>query len=130
MKKGRIILISVAVVIIVVVLITGGKMYMDNKKEVEKLEAEKQSVELLKKKFSDIKKVEIERTGYNKMTGFYRMVVKMTNDKNKTARFDYGFVKKQNELSTIGLVDKEVQEKGTTTNKVKVIYSNGKEEEV
>ncbi|WP_149023037.1 hypothetical protein [Listeria floridensis] len=63
------------------------------------------------------------------MAGFYRMVVKMTNDKNKTARFDYGYVKKQNELSTIGLVDEEVQEKGITTNKIKVIYSNGKEEE-
>ncbi|MHC5252303.1 hypothetical protein ACYRFS_11730 [Listeria kieliensis] len=130
MKKGRIILISVAVVIIVVVLITGGKMYMDNKKEVEKLEAEKQSVELLKKKFSNIKEVKIESTGYNRMTGFYRMVVKMTNEEGKAVSFDYGFVKNRNKISDYGVEDREVQKKGVTTNKVKIIYSNGTEEEI
>ncbi|EUJ48660.1 hypothetical protein [Listeria fleischmannii] len=105
---------ALLIVIVLISLIGGGKMFMDKrKKKKEKLESGKrQSVELLKKKFTDIKKVDIERTGYNKMTGFYRMVVKMTNTEGRTARFDYGYVKKQNELSTIGLVDEKVPKKG------------------
>ncbi|MBC1476511.1 hypothetical protein [Listeria welshimeri] len=130
MKKGRIILISVVAVIIVIVLTIGGKMYMDNKKEQKKLDIEKQSVKVLKKTFADLARVKIERTGYNKMTGSYRMVITMTNKQGNSAHFSYGFVENEDELGSYGIVDENVQKQGTTTTKIRVIFSDESEEDI
>ncbi|TXL62542.1 hypothetical protein FHP05_12105 [Cerasibacillus terrae] len=112
----------------------GGKIFMDQKeaeKEVEKIEAERMSVEALKNTFADIKSVEFEKSGYNVMTGSYRMFVKMTNQEGKSVRFSYSY-EKSTPYETGGymLKDEEVQIEGITTNKVQVIYSNKVEGEV
>ena len=62
-------------------------------KEQDLLAVEKQSVKVLKNTFADIAEVEIERTGFNTMTGSYRIVVTLKNTTGSTAYFDYGFVK-------------------------------------
>ncbi|MHC5252139.1 hypothetical protein ACYRFS_02665 [Listeria kieliensis] len=130
MKKGWIIFISLIVIIIAVVAIVGGKMYMDNKKEQKTLDIEKQSVKVLKKTFADVSRVKIERTGYNKMTGSYRMVVMMTDKQGNSAHFSYGFVENDDELGSYGIVDENVQKQGTTTAKIRVIFSDGSEEDI
>ena len=118
----------------------GGKVFMDNQKNKEEtrahkvgeelIEAERMSVVALKKTFVGIKSIEFEKSRYNEMTGYYSMIVKMTNVDEESAVFDYMFTTdKPNEIEGWGVVDKEkVQIKGET--KVKVIYTNGNEEEV
>lgn len=130
MKKGWIIFISIVVIIIAAVAIVGGKMYMDNKKEQKELEVEKQSVKALKQTFANVAKVKIERVGYNNMTGSYSIVVTMTSKEGESAYFDYGFAKNQEKISDYGIENEKVQKEGITTDKVKVIYSNGLEEEL
>ncbi|TXL62548.1 hypothetical protein FHP05_12135 [Cerasibacillus terrae] len=113
----------------------GGKVYMDKKeerKEAEKIEAERMSVEALKNTFADIKSVEFEAIEYTVMTGYYDMFVKMTNINGEFVRFSYSFTTNHpNEIDSWRVVDKEkVQKKGQTKNKVKVIYTDGSEEEI
>src|SRR5699024_827274 len=113
----------------------GGKVYMDKReaaKEAEKIEAERMSVEALKNTFADIKSVEFEKSSYNVMTGYYGMFVKMTNINGEFVRFDYGFATNHpNEIASWGVIDEEkVQKAGRTKSKVKVIYTDGSEEEV
>jgi|SRR5699024_3584438 len=111
----------------------GGKVYMDKReerKEAEKIEAERMSVEALKNTFADIKSIEIEKSGYDEMTGAYAMFVIMTNQKNESVNFSYTFWKERDKLGSIGIEDEEVQVDGVTTNKVQVIYSNEEEGEV
>ncbi len=105
-------------------------MYMDNQKEQKTLEVEKQSIEVLKNTFVDVAKVKIERTGYNNMTGSYRMVVTMTNKQGQSAYFSYGFVENDDELGSYGLVDENVQKKGMTSTKIRAIFSDGTEEDI
>ena len=88
------------------------------------------SVKVLKNTFADIAEVEIERTGFNTMTGSYRIVVTLKNTTGSTAYFDYGFVKNSNEIDDYGVVDREVQKKGITKNVVRVTFSNGQEEPI
>ena len=115
----------------------GGKVFIDNEQDKEntreqKVEAERMSVVALKKTFADIKSVEFEKSRYNKMTGFYSMIVKMTNGDEEFVEFDYMFTtNKPNEIEGWGVIDKEkVQKRGETESKVKVIYTDGSEEEV
>ena len=108
----------------------GGKTYMDlreEKKAQELLLTEKESVQELKKTFADIAEVKIKKTGYNNMTGSYRMFVTMTNTKGQSVYFTYSFWKPSRDIGEYGVEDRSVQVKGTTTTKVKVIYSNGTE---
>lgn len=134
MKKKNWLILLIGLVLIIGI---GGKIYMDNQKEKavqqqekNKLEAEKMSVVALKNMFADIKSVEIEKTGFNEMTGAYRMFVKMTNTRNESVSFTYGFWKKRNEIGDYGVEDREVQVKGKTTDSIKVTYSNGEREEI
>lgn len=111
----------------------GGKTYMDlreEKKVQELLLAEKESVQELKKKFVSIAEVKIEKTGYHNMTGSYRMFVTMTNTNGQSASFSYSFGKTSREIGSYGIEARSVQVEGTTTTKVKVIHSNGKEDYV
>ena len=111
----------------------GGKTYMDlreEKKAQELLLAEKESVQELKKEFMNIAEVKIEKTGYHNMTGSYTMFVTMTNTKGQSVSFSYSFGKTSREIGYYGIEDRSVQVEGTTTTKVKVIYSNGKEDYV
>ncbi|EMG28876.1 hypothetical protein LFLEISCH_03030 [Listeria fleischmannii subsp. fleischmannii LU2006-1] len=64
------------------------------------------------------------------MTGSYRIVVTMSNKEGKSAEFSYGFVENDNELGVYGLVDEDVQRKGETLSKVRVIFSDGMEEDI
>ncbi|TXL62544.1 hypothetical protein FHP05_12115 [Cerasibacillus terrae] len=111
----------------------GGEVYMDKKeerKETEKIEAERMSVVALKNKYADIKSVEFEKSGYDEMTGAYAMFVIMTNQKNESVKFSFTFWKEREEIGSAGVKDREVQVKGVTTNEVRVIYSNRDEGEV
>jgi hypothetical protein len=129
-------------IVIGLLLVVGMKVFMENEKdravtkeqkvEAEIIEAERMSVVALKKTFADIKSVEFEKSHYNKMTGFYSMLVKMTNVDEEFVVFDYMFTtNKPNEIEGWGVIDKEkVQIKGETKSKVNVIYTNGREEEV
>ena len=60
------------------------------------------------------------------------MILKMTNVDEEFVVFDYMFTtNRPNEIEGWGVIDKEkVQKKGETKSKVKVIYTNGSEEEV
>lgn len=139
MKKKTWLLIVIGLLIVIVI---GGKVVMDNQKEKEDsreqkaeealIEAERMSVVALKNTFADIRSVEFEKSAYNDMTGFYSMIVKMTNVDEEFVVFDYMFTtNKPNEIEGWGVIDKEkVQKKGETKSKVKVIYTNGSEEEV
>ena len=125
--------ISIVVVMCLILVFIGGKVFMEKreeKKEQELLSVEKQSVEVLKNTFENIKEVKIDRTGYNSMTGSYRMFVTMTNLENKSVYFSYGFVKDSGEIGSYGIEDRSVQVKGITKGKVKTIYSNGQGEEI
>ncbi|HLR24048.1 MAG TPA: hypothetical protein VK100_10090 [Pseudogracilibacillus sp.] len=130
-KKWMVVIISL--LLLVVLIGVGGKMYMDKRakqKEDEKIEIERKSVEALKERYANIKTVEIEKTAYNKMTGAYSLYVKMTNDKSESVNFSYTFWEKREEIGAAGLENEEVQVKGVTKDKVRVIYSNNKEEDV
>ena len=131
MKKKWVLL----VIGLLLVVGIGGKVYMDKKeerKEAEKIETERMSVEALKNTFADIKSVEFEAIEYTVMTGYYDMFVKMTNINGEFVRFSYSFTTNHpNEIDSWRVVDKEkVQKKGQTKNKVKVIYTDGSEEEI
>lgn len=130
-KKWMVVIISL--LLLVVLIGVGGKMYMDKRakqKKDEKIEIERKSVEALKERYANIKTVEIEKTAYNKMTGAYSLYVKMTNDKSESVNFSYTFWEKREEIGAAGLENEEVQVKGVTKDKVRVIYSNDKEEDV
>ncbi len=113
----------------------GGKTYMDlreEKKAQELLLAEKESVQELKKKFANIAEVKIEKARYDTVTarGSYDMSVTMTNTKGQSVYFSYSFGKTSREIGYYLIKDRSVQVEGTTTTKVKVIYSNGTEDYV
>lgn len=131
--KKRKVMIGVIIFIFLILVGIGGKAFMDKreeKKELELLVVEKQSVEVLKNTFEGIKEIKIDQTGYNSMTGSYRMLVTMTNTENKVVSFSYGFVKGNEEIGDYGVEDRSVQVEGVTKNKIIVIYSNGKEDEI
>jgi hypothetical protein len=125
-------------IVIGLLLVVGIKVFMENEKdravtkeqkvEAEIIEAERMSVVALKKTFADIRSVEFEESRYNKMTGFYSMIVKMTNVNEEFVVFDYMFTtNRPNEIEGWGVIDKEkVQIKGETKSKVNVIYTNGR----
>ena len=125
--------VGILLVLGIILIGIGGKVFMDKRaeqKEQDLLAVEKQSVKVLKNTFADIAGVEIERTGFNTMTGSYRIVVTLKNTTGSTAYFDYGFVKNSNEIDDYGVVDREVQKKGITKNVVRVTFSNGQEEPI
>src|SRR5699024_3870795 len=123
----------ISLLLLVVLIGVGGKMYMDKRakqKEDEKIEIERKSVEALKERYANIKTVEIEKTAYKKMTGAYSLYVKMTSDKCESVNFSYTFWENREEIGVARLENEEVQVKGVTKDKVRVIYSNNKEEDV
>lgn len=125
--------VKVFIVIGVVLLIgISGKLYIDiqnDKYEVkieeQKIEAEKISVIALKNTFADIRSVEFEKTGYNTVTGYYSMNIKMTNIDGESVRFNYSFATNHpTEISWTVVDEQRVQREGKTKNKVEVIYSD------
>lgn len=131
LKKKLLIVIG-----IMVLLGIGGKMYIDHQKvkvqkaEEEKVEAERLSVVALKETFVDIKSVVFKKSGYNKMTGSYNMIVEMTNIDQESVEFDYLFrTNTPEKISGWRIVDKDgVQKKGKTKTDVQVTYSNDEQE--
>jgi len=132
--KKILMFVIIGFLLIVAVIGVGGKIYMDKRaeqKEAEKIEAERMSVEALKNTFEDIKSVEFEKSGYNVMTGTYRMFVQMTNQSDEHVQFSYSYSKETpEEIRGYMLENKKVQIKGVTMNKVQVIFSNKEEDEV
>ncbi len=122
----------VALFVVVAIIGLGGKVYMDKKEEAEKIEAERMSVEALKNTFADIKSVEIEKSEYNEMTGYYSIIVIMTSIDGESIKFDYSFATNHpDEIGGWKVVDEEnVQRKGKTNHSVDVIYSDRSEGEV
>ncbi|AUB52283.1 hypothetical protein [Enterococcus mundtii] len=132
-RMKRQMLIGITVIISLVIIIIGGKAYIDKREErkaQELLIAEKESVQALKNIFANILEVKIEHSGYFSMTGSYDMFVTMTNTKQQSVYFSYGFGKHSREILDYGIEDRSIQTKGITKNKIKVIYSNGEEDYV
>jgi hypothetical protein len=137
MKKKVWLLIVIGLLLVIGI---AGKVVMDNQRdseltreqkvEEELIEAESMSVVALKNRYADIQSVEFEKSVYDEMTGSYGMFIKMTNQKNESVSFSYSFWKESGEIGLNVVKDREVQVKGITTNKVRVIYSNKDEEEV
>src|SRR5699024_7564566 len=119
--KKILMFVIISFLLVAAIIGAGGKIYMDKRveqKEAEKIEAERMAVEALKTIYGGIESVEIERSGYDFMTGAYSIFVKMTNQKGKTVRFRYTFCKDKKELGTNGVKDREIQVYWVTTNKV------------
>src|SRR5699024_7969815 len=102
----------------------------EERKEAEKIEAERMSVEALKNTIADIKSVEFEKSRYNVMTGYYGMKVKMTNIKGECVSFGFMFAPNHpDEIDGWRVKDKEnVKQEGKTQGQA--IYTNGSEEEM
>ncbi len=124
-------IVMIVCLLVVAIIGVGGKVYMDKKEEAEKIEAEQMSVKALKNTFADIKSVEFEKSAYNKMTGSYRMFVRMTNQSGKSVEFSYSYSKETpGQTGGYMVENEEVQLEGVTTNKVQVTYSNEEDDEV
>ena len=74
--------------------------------------------------------MKFEKSGYNEVTGSYRMFVQMTNQSNESVKFSYSYWMQSNEIGSYGVENREIQVKGVTKNKIHVMYSNRKEEEI
>ena len=72
--------------------------------------------------------MKIEKSARNEMTGAYRMFVTMINNHDESVYFTFGFWKERNELGDYGVENKSIQKEGITVNKIRVIFSNNKEE--
>ncbi|EGP5084282.1 hypothetical protein E0T47_000740 [Enterococcus faecium] len=122
---------TIVIILTILTIGIGGKFYMD-KREVQRqkdlLAVEKQSIKVLKNTFADIKEVKIEKSARNEMTGAYRMFVTMINNHDESVYFTFGFWKERNELGDYGVENKSIQKEGITVNKIRVIFSNNKEE--
>ena len=99
-------------------------------KEAEKIEIERKSVKALKERYANIKSVEIKKSGFDINTGAFNVTVKMTNKEYESVNFTYTYWVREQKLGLDLLVDEKVQVRGTTSNTVLVIYSNGKDGEV
>src|SRR5699024_12405116 len=99
-------------------------------KEADKMCIQRESVEALKERAAKIGTVGSATTAYNKRPGADSLYVKMTNDKSESVNFSYTLWEKREEIGAAGLENEEVQVKGVTKDKVRVIYSNNKEEDV
>src|SRR5699024_2051491 len=103
--------VIIGLLLIVTVIGVGGKIYIDKKaeqKEAEKIKAEKMSVEALKNTFEDIKSVEFEKSGYNEMTGSYRMLVQMTNQSEEVVKFSYSYWMQSHEIGSYGVENRKL----------------------
>ncbi len=132
MKKTWIFVLVCSLLIITAIGV-GGKMYMDKRteeKEAEKIEIERKSIKALKERYANIKSVEIKDSGFDKKTGAFDVTVKMTNKENDSVTFTFPFWIKEESLGAILKVDKSVQIKGATTDRIHVIYSNNEEGEI
>lgn len=122
---------TIVIILTILTIGIGGKVYMD-KREVQRqkdlLAVEKQSIKVLKNTFADIREVKVEKSARNEMTGAYRMFVTMINNHDESVYFTYGFWKERNELGDYGVENKSTQKEGITVNKIRVIFSNNKEE--
>jgi|SRR5690625_7097506 len=132
--KRKWLFVVISLLLIAGMIAIGGEIHMDNKKEkeekVEKIDLERKSVIALKNRYADIKAVEVKESRFDKKTGAFDVTVKMTNQNNESVSFTYPFWIEQEKIGAILIVDKKVQVKGITTNKVQVIYSNNEEGEV
>jgi len=130
-KKWIIVIISF--LLMAAIIGTGGKIYMDKRteqNEEEKIKIEKKSIEALKERYANIKSVEIIESSIDKKTGAFDINIKMTNKENESVDFTYPFWVEENEIGAILAVDRNIQVKGQTTNKVQVTYSNKEKGEV
>lgn len=123
-KKGIFILIALLLIVGI-----GGKVYMD-KKETKKIEVEKMSVIALKKRYKNIKCVEILKSGFDEKTGSFDVSAKIINQNNESVDFTYTYWAQEKELGLDLIVNERVQNRGRTTNTIRVIYSNNEEGEV
>ena len=125
--------VVIGLLLIVGMIGVGGKVYMNKKeerKEAEKIEAERMSVEALKNTFADIKSVEIEKSGFDKKTGAFDVFVKMTNISNESVNFSYTYWHQKDKMWSIGIENESVPIDGITSNVVQIIYSNKEKGEV
>ncbi|ACG62281.1 hypothetical protein Sez_0923 [Streptococcus equi subsp. zooepidemicus MGCS10565] len=117
------------IVVLLIGLLIGGKITMDKWRDKELLLVEKRLVQALKNTFADIQTIKIDKCDQNDVTGSYGVNVTMTNVEGKTVSFFLTFWKNDNEVGTYTITNEQLQKEGKTKTSVKVIYSNGLEDE-
>ncbi|HEL0757591.1 TPA: hypothetical protein TVK06_001969 [Streptococcus equi subsp. zooepidemicus] len=117
------------IVVLLIGLLIGGKITMDKWRDKELLIVEKQLVQVLKNTFADIQTIKIDKCDQNDVTGSYGMNITMTNIEGQTVSFFLTFWKNNNEIGTYTITNEQLQKEGKTKTSVKVIYSNGLEDE-
>lgn len=131
MNKKRTLILGI---ILIVCLGLGGKIYMDNRaeqKQKELISVERMAVLALKKTFENIKSVTFkENQGRNNMSGSYRFILTVINNKEESCTFDIIYVKGEKNLENYGIENRDVQKKGNTLVPIQVIYSNKEKEKI
>ncbi|HEL0008607.1 TPA: hypothetical protein TUM56_001955 [Streptococcus equi subsp. zooepidemicus] len=117
------------IVVLLIGLLIGGKITMDKWRDKELLLVEKRLVRALKNTFADIQTIKIDKCDQNDVTGSYGMNITMTNIEGQTVSFFLTFWKNNNEIGTYTITNEQLQKEGKTKTSVKVIYSNGLEDE-
>src|SRR3712207_4197850 len=117
------------IVVLLIGLLIGGKITMDKWRDKELLLVEKRLVRALKNTFADIQTIKIDKCDQNDVTGSYGMNITMTNIESQTVSFFLTFWKNNNEIGTYTITNEQLQKEGKTKTSVKVIYSNGLEDE-
>ncbi|HEL1196720.1 TPA: hypothetical protein TVL25_001948 [Streptococcus equi subsp. zooepidemicus] len=117
------------IVVLLIGLLIGGKITMDKWRDKELLLVEKRLVQALKNTFADIQTIKIDKCDQNDVTGSYGMNITMTNIEDQTVSFFLTFWKNNNEIGTYTITNEQLQKEGKTKTSVKVIYSNGLEDE-
>ncbi|HEK9982924.1 TPA: hypothetical protein TUW61_001882 [Streptococcus equi subsp. zooepidemicus] len=117
------------IVVLLIGLLIGGKITMDKWRDKELLLVEKRLVQALKNTFADIQTIKIDKCDQNDVTGSYGMNITMTNIEGQTVSFFLTFWKNNNEIGTYTITNEQLQKEGKTKTSVKVIYSNGLEDE-
>ncbi len=131
MKKNILIILGIIATFIIIGI--AGKIYTDNreeKKALDLLDVERQSVMVLKDTFADISEFKFIASARNDMTGSYGLSITMKNDAGKEVSFSFTFWKERNEIGSYMINDRAVQKKGSTQKKVHVIFSNNTEEDI
>ncbi|MCD3442155.1 hypothetical protein [Streptococcus equi] len=117
------------IVVLLIGLLIGGKITMDKWRDKELLLVEKRLVRALKNTFADIQTIKIDKCDQNDVTGSYGMNITMTNIEGQTVSFFLTFWKNNNEIGAYTITNEQLQKEGKTKTSVKVIYSNGLEDE-
>ncbi|KGH34054.1 hypothetical protein [Lactococcus cremoris] len=139
MKKRKMLILALLVVGLVGVGITGGKYYMNEKAEKEKVELQtsdysihKQKIlaKIIKRTFSDVQSITFEKESIFKNHGDGDIVLNANiSTSNKQYKIEVLLPDSDNQKN-LGAVLGETPEAGKTINQINIVFTNGEEEEI